>query len=127
MGISRCIEDLFVTFCCCFLYGQVVVSLTHSPFPFSILLKKFQYTFCTLYHQPARYIYCKTSRRLLFMYMYNVCASKVRKSHQDQKLIIFIRRYGLRIFLYHESTLWLKHSPSTSLFLISLSQLFPFL
>ena len=35
---SRCIKDLLVTFCCCLLYGQVVVSLTHSPFPFSILL-----------------------------------------------------------------------------------------
>ena len=37
-GIFRCIEDLLVTFCCCLLYGRVVVSLTHSPFPFSILL-----------------------------------------------------------------------------------------
>ena len=35
--ISRCIEDLLVTFCCCLLYGWVVVSLAHSPFPFSIL------------------------------------------------------------------------------------------
>ena len=27
-----------MTFCCClFFYGRVVVSLTHSPFPFSIL------------------------------------------------------------------------------------------
>ena len=33
-GISRYIEDLLVTFCCCFFYGRVVVSLTHSPFPF---------------------------------------------------------------------------------------------
>ena len=38
-AIFRCIEDLLVTFCfCMFFYGRVVVSLTHSPFPFSILL-----------------------------------------------------------------------------------------
>ena len=37
-GISRYIEDLLVTFCCCvFFYGRVVVSLAHSPFLFSIL------------------------------------------------------------------------------------------
>ena len=36
-GISRCTEYLLVTFCCCLLYGRVVVSLSHSPFPFSIL------------------------------------------------------------------------------------------
>ena len=36
-GISRCIEDLLVTFCCCLFYCRVVVSLTHSPFPFSIV------------------------------------------------------------------------------------------
>ena len=36
-GISRYIEDLLVTFCYCLLYGRVVVSLAHSPFPFSIL------------------------------------------------------------------------------------------
>ena len=29
---------LLVTFCCCLLYGRVVVSLAHSPFPFSILV-----------------------------------------------------------------------------------------
>ena len=36
-GVSRGIEDLLVTFCFCLFYGRVVVSLTHSPFPFSIL------------------------------------------------------------------------------------------
>ena len=35
--ISRYIEDLSVTFCCCFFYGRIVVSLTHFPLPFSIL------------------------------------------------------------------------------------------
>ena len=37
VGVSRCIEDLLVTICCCLFNGRVVVSLTHSPFPFSIL------------------------------------------------------------------------------------------
>ena len=36
-GISRCIEDPLVAFDCCLLFGRVVVSLTHLPFPFSIL------------------------------------------------------------------------------------------
>ena len=37
-GVSRHIEDPLVAFGCCLLYGRVVVALTHSPFPFSILL-----------------------------------------------------------------------------------------
>ena len=36
---SRCIENLLMTFCCSLFYGRVVVSLTHSPFSFSILHK----------------------------------------------------------------------------------------
>ena len=39
-GVSRCIEGLLVTFCCCLFYGGIVVSLTHSPFPFSIFIDK---------------------------------------------------------------------------------------
>ena len=42
--ISRCVDDLLVTFCCCLIYGRVVVSLAHSPFPFSTL-KIFYTTF----------------------------------------------------------------------------------
>ena len=38
VGFSRCIEDPLVAFRCFLLFGQVVVSLTHSTFPFSILI-----------------------------------------------------------------------------------------
>ena len=37
-GVSRYIEDPLVAFGCCLLYGRVVVALTRSQFPFSILL-----------------------------------------------------------------------------------------
>ena len=30
-------QDSLAAFGCCLLYGRVVVALTHSPFPFSIL------------------------------------------------------------------------------------------
>ena len=35
--VSSCIEDPLMAYDCCMLYGLVVVSLTHSPFSFSIL------------------------------------------------------------------------------------------
>ena len=35
-GFSRC---RLVAFGCCLLFGQVVVSLTYFPFPFSILVQ----------------------------------------------------------------------------------------
>ena len=61
--ISRCIEDLLVTFCCCLLYGRVVVSLAHSPFSFSILLKVlavFQFKMCLPLYTgiDVLYLYC---------------------------------------------------------------------
>ena len=31
------VREFLATFGCCLLYGRVVVALTHSPFPFSIL------------------------------------------------------------------------------------------
>ena len=37
-NLQRCVEDPLVAFCCCLLFGRIVVSLTYSPFPFSILL-----------------------------------------------------------------------------------------
>ena len=40
-GISRYIEDPLVAFGCCLLYGRVVVALTHSPCPFSILFHNY--------------------------------------------------------------------------------------
>ena len=36
-GVSRYTEDQLVAFDCCLIYGRVVVALTHSQFPFSIL------------------------------------------------------------------------------------------
>ena len=41
------VEDPLVAFGCCLLFGRVVVSLTYSPFPFSILLQSFvNVSFC---------------------------------------------------------------------------------
>ena len=37
-GFSRCIEDPLVAFCSCLHFGRIVVSLTSSPFPFSIFI-----------------------------------------------------------------------------------------
>ena len=48
-GVPRYIEDPLVAFGCCLLYGRVVVALTHSPFPFSILCYKFYRTFFIQY------------------------------------------------------------------------------
>ena len=42
VGVSRYIEDPLLAFGCCLLYGWVVVALTHSPFPFSILFNRFE-------------------------------------------------------------------------------------
>ena len=38
-GFSRCVKDPLVILVCFLLYGRVVVSLTYSPFPFSISFK----------------------------------------------------------------------------------------
>ena len=37
--LCRCVEELLVAFGCVLFFGRVVVSLTYSPFPFSILLE----------------------------------------------------------------------------------------
>ena len=53
-----------VTFCCCFFYGCVVVSLTHSPFPFSILLIFFlTFTCLQIMHVPLNlHFFCKVAK-----------------------------------------------------------------
>ena len=81
--ISRYIEDLLVTLCCCFLFGRVVVSLTNSPFPFSILLIHLKQTI-------GCQICCKDRFVVAYGSVFHSMTLTVFGVHQNR---VFIKKY----------------------------------
>ena len=51
-GYSRCIEDPLMASGCYLLFGRVVVSLTYSPFPFSMLFVDYRVWLSLWYLSP---------------------------------------------------------------------------
>ena len=69
-------DHTLVTFCCCLLYGQVDVSLKHSPFPLNFIsINIMLFYFCNLYSITKRNLiaslyFHQTTYDRFYMYMY---------------------------------------------------------
>ena len=110
--------DLLVTLCCCFLFGRVVVSLTHSPFPFSMLLFRFwcfnKGSLCDLKGFHCREIWALLSWVYFVIHPFNPVtpACKITESIYEFRTAVYYcwfywvrlskecQRYSCRLFWY---------------------------
>ena len=79
--VSHYIEDPLVAFGCCLLYGRVVVALTHSPFPFSILYVNMYLIFVKCFKKKS-----PRSRTIKW--------NKTMKKDKHKTGVIMVSRYG---------------------------------